>query len=100
MRYSTLIIALISTVAITACNEDKTTSAPPEIETTHDVAYYKANPNERAALLKKCKNDPAKYALNGNCLNAEKAQNSSVFSSKKGVGQIKPLTAAEMSSSK
>lgn len=97
MRSIIVIAAIIGVTSLAGCKEEEKVSLPaPEIETTHDVAYYEKNKSERDALLAKCKADPAKYALNGNCINAERAKNKSSFSSNKGTGKVKAITADEM----
>ncbi|MCF3642947.1 EexN family lipoprotein [Rhizobium sp. TRM95111] len=38
------------------------------------VEWYKEHDPERAAMVKKCRENPGKLAASANCINAEKAQ--------------------------
>lgn len=39
-------------------------------EPDHDIAYYRAHPDERATKMAACQNDRGKLAATANCINA------------------------------
>lgn len=48
-------------------------------EPVHDVQYYLDHPEERAATVSECENDPGRMALRPNCVNAGEAAKKAMF---------------------
>lgn len=61
MRLKTLLILGAPLVALAACSP---------AEPKHDVAFYRAHPDARAATMAACQNDRGKAKADSNCLNA------------------------------
>ena len=72
MRRVLLLGAAAALAALTACSPPNPASGP-----AHDVAYYRAQPDERAATLKACQNDQGRLAATSNCINALAADSAS-----------------------
>jgi hypothetical protein len=64
MRAFLVIFALGGGLAIAGCT-------PPR--PVHDKAYYLAHPDERAAAIAECRNNPGALANTPNCVNASAA---------------------------
>ena len=72
MRRVLLLCAAAALTGLAACSPPNSASGP-----AHDVAYYGAQPNERAAKLKACQSDQGRLAATGNCINALAADSAS-----------------------
>ena len=64
--------AAAALAALSACSPPNSASGP-----THDVAYYRDHPDERAAKMKACQNNQGKLAATSNCINALAADSAS-----------------------
>lgn len=67
MKHFHRILLVLTVATIAACKPDPL--APPR-----DLAYFKANPQERAEVLAKCDADPGQLKEHPNCVNARQAQ--------------------------
>lgn len=85
------IITFLAAAVIAGCNEENKKS----VEEVKTVDYYMTNKDEMKEVLKKCNNNPGELALTPNCINAGKADNKLVWSSRGGI-KVKPLTAEEL----
>lgn len=80
LRFALLGLGL-STLALGACTP---------AETPRDVAYYSDHPDDRAAQMVRCRNDPGGIGKGQNCLNALRADADAA--SKKAWGQPTPAS--------
>jgi hypothetical protein len=69
MRLKTLLILGAPFAALAACSP---------AEPKHDVAYYRAHPDTRAATMAACQNDRGKAKADSNCLTALAADSEAV----------------------
>jgi hypothetical protein len=92
MKKLTVSLVLVGTLSVLAgCKQEK----PPEVVQTVD--WYKANKAERVAVLEKCKANPGELAATPNCVNASRADSSSVWGARGGgIAPVKPLTAEDI----
>lgn len=69
-------------------------------EPARDVAFYLANPKERAAKVAQCNNDPGRLARTANCINAARAASRAIMNpANRGMGTIGPAASAPKSAS-
>jgi len=73
MKGTTRILTLcVMAGLLSACND----------EATHDVQYYLDNPDDRAAKIAECANNPGEKEVSPNCVNAREADTKAMLSSK------------------
>jgi len=65
----TVLVLSVLTAALAACSN----------EPTHDVKFYLEHPQERAAKVADCKNNPGEKRLEPNCKNAMEAEHQASF---------------------
>ena len=79
-----MVLALI--VVLTGCKEEK------HQEVVQTVEWFKEHQAEREAQLAKCNSNPGELAATPNCINASRADSSSVWSKRGGIKTPAPLT--------
>lgn len=94
------------------CKEEKTDSSATDtpnnstaqavqaVEVVQTVDWYKAHNTERHNVLAKCSNNPGQLGATPNCINASRADASSVWASRGGAIKVAPLTAADIKQKK
>ena len=87
----TAIAAALAVALVAGCKGEKTT------EVVQTVDWYKLNKPERLAMIERCTNNPGQLAATPNCVNANRAAQSLVWSSKSDSAiRVKPLTAEQL----
>jgi len=86
-----MMLAAVAALTLAGCNEDK----PQEVIQTTE--WFKEHSAERDAQIAKCKSNPGELSATPNCVNAGRAEQSSVWSRRGGQEAPAPLTAKEMS---
>jgi hypothetical protein len=77
----------VSLLLISGCKQEQ---PPEEVKT---VEWYKANKSERDARLAKCQSSPGELALTPNCVNANRAKQSSTWGATGGgISSVEPIT--------
>lgn len=61
-------LGLLLLAALAACSPGN-----DELGPLRDVAHFAAHPDERAAVIAQCDNDPGRFDLHPNCANAREA---------------------------
>ncbi|MDR0577030.1 MAG: EexN family lipoprotein [Candidatus Accumulibacter sp.] len=82
-KLSILLIYPFVALGLSGCGEK-----PEPVQT---VDWYKEHNEERMAMVKKCENNLGELAKTPNCINATKAANALIWSSRKAI-PLKPLT--------
>ncbi len=107
-RIAILLVAVGMLSVIAGCKEEKTDSSAADtpkdstaqavqtVETVQTVDWYKAHNAERHSMLTKCHNNPGQLGATPNCINASRADASSVWASRGGAIKVAPLTAADL----
>ncbi|SMB25128.1 conserved exported protein of unknown function [Sterolibacterium denitrificans] len=81
-----MMFALIAALVLAGCKEEK-----PQ-EPVQTVEWFKAHQAEREARLAKCNANPGELAATPNCVNASRAESSSVWSKRGGIKAPAALT--------
>ena len=81
-RFERFVLALSACVVLTCAVPG--CSGSPE-DTAQTVAYYRAHPKDRQALLARCANDPGRLGNKPACINATQAENL------EGIGSMRSL---------
>lgn len=76
--------------------KDSTAQAVQIVEAVQTVDWYKAHDAERHSMLAKCRNNPGQIGATPNCINASRADASSVWAARGGAIKVAPLTAADL----
>jgi hypothetical protein len=107
-RTAILLVAVGMLSVMAGCKEEKTDSSAADtpkdstaqavqtVETVQTVDWYKAHNAERHSMLTKCHNNPGQLGATPNCINASRADASSVWASRGGAIKVAPLTAADL----
>ncbi|WP_232322093.1 EexN family lipoprotein [Methylomonas lenta] len=107
-RTAILLVAAFMLSVMAGCKEEKTDSSAADtpkdstaqaiqtVETVQTVDWYKAHNTERHSMLTKCHNNPGQLGATPNCINASRADASSVWASRGGAIKVAPLTAADL----
>jgi len=110
-RAAKLLVVVGILSAMVGCKEVKTDSAEADtskdstahtgqavqvVEAVQTVDWYKAHDAERHSMLKKCNNNPGQIGATPNCINASRADASSVWASRGGAIKVAPLTATDI----
>ncbi len=77
-------------------SKDSTAKTVQTVEAVQTVDWYKAHDAERHSMLTKCHNNPGQIGATPNCINASRADASSVWASRGGAIKVAPLTAADL----
>lgn len=93
MKFSSLLAVSTLILSLAGCKEDAPV-APQEVVQTVD--WFKEHKAEREAQLAKCKANPGQLATTPNCMNADRAAQSSVWARRSGQEAPAPLTANEI----
>lgn len=81
-----VVIVLALVAVLVGCKEGKAQ------EVVQTVEWFKEHPTERKAQLAKCNSNPGELAATPNCVNASRADSSSVWSKRDGIKAPAPLT--------
>lgn len=81
-----VVIVLALVAVLVGCKEGKAQ------EIVQTVEWFKEHPTERKAQLAKCNSNPGELAATPNCVNASRADSSSVWSKRGGIKAPAPLT--------
>ena len=92
MNKLNILFIITSVLFISACNEEESkVDIETKKETVHKVDWYKEHDAERKDMVAKCQNNPGELMMTPNCVNANKAKSSMIWSAKGKGTQIKPL---------
>ena len=81
----------VSLLLSSGCKQEQ---PPEEVKT---VEWFKANKSERDARLAKCQSSPGELALTPNCVNADRAKQSSTWGATGGgISPMEPITANDI----
>jgi hypothetical protein len=104
MKSAVIFLMAVGVLSVMAgCKEDKTDTTKGEtpetvqvVEAVQTVDWYKAHNAERNSVLTKCRNNPGTIGATPNCINASRADSSSVWAARGGAIKVAPLTAADL----
>lgn len=80
---------LTALVVLAVCSGGQEVKAQ---ETVQPVEWFKTHQTERKAQLAKCNSNPGEMRARPNCVNASRAESSSVWSKRGGIQAPAPLT--------
>ena len=76
--------------------KSETSETVQVVETVQTVDWYRAHDAERNSVMTKCRNNPGTIGATPNCINASRADSSSVWAARGGAIKVAPLTAADL----